>query len=75
MAHDGCSGGSRGQITLVGVTVAATAIGTRIVRAMARLGIRMRRLRSMRSLVMWIIIGRGTLETDSIILRRRGSLA
>lgn len=53
------------------MAIATTAIGTRIVRTMTRLGVRVRRLSSMRILVVRVIIRRGTLMTDTFFLRGR----
>jgi hypothetical protein len=73
MTHDGGGRRNRGQVRGISIAIATSTIGTRIVRTVTGFGIRMRRLRRMRILVVRVIIRKGALVTDSVILR--GSLS
>lgn len=68
VAHNRRRGGDRGQICRVRwEAIAVPRICARVIRTMTSPCVRVRRLRSMRTLVMGIIIRKGTLETDSIV--------
>lgn len=68
VAHVGSSRRSRSTTVLSSILITAAAVGARVISAVSRAGIWMRRLRRMSVLVMGVIIGRGTLKTDTIIL-------